>query len=330
MLVPARFGGSELSVRAAVAVLHGLGLGGVDNGLAFALGAQLSGVTLSLALEGSALQQHRYLPGLCTGRLIGAHAVTEPSVGSDVYAMRTSARRDGDRYVISGEKAFVTNAPIADVFVVIARTGVAHGFGGLSAFVIERGTPGLTIDRPYQTMGLRTAPIAALRLEECAVPTEQRLGAEGAGSIVFQRAMDWERTLILASVPGALARELERCVEYAHAREAFGRSIGALPPVAQRLADMKVRLELVRSLYATAARDIDLDRPPASELAAIVKLAVSEAWIASCLDAQQVYGAYGYLRDNPIERELRDALASRTYSGTNDVQRSVIARLLTA
>jgi hypothetical protein len=310
-----------------MAVMEGLGAGCEDNGLLFSLNAQMWSVQHPLAKFGTEEQRRRYLPGLLDGSLIGAHGMTEPGSGSDAFSLATRAVKADDGYVLNGRKTFITNAPVAALAVVFATVDPELGVGGVTAFLVERGAAGFSVDRTEDKMGMRSSPMGDLALVDCRVPLSARLGPEGAGAAIFNSSMEWERGSILASCTGAMERELGRCVEYARSRRQFGEPIGRFPAVAERLAGMKVRLEASRGLLRRVAELIDAARPAAVE-AAVAKLYVSEAWVASSLDAQSVYGAWGYTVDNGIERQVRDSLASRIYSGTSDIQRQLIARHL--
>lgn len=325
--MPAEHGGSGLSLGAVMAAMEGLGAGCEDNGLIFSLNAQMWSVQHPLARFGSADQQKRFLPGLIDGSLIGAHAMTEPGSGSDAFSLTTRAVKDDDGYVLNGRKSFITNAPVADFAVVFATIDPGLGIGGVTAFLVERGAGGFAVDRTEEKMGMRTSPMGDLLLDGCRVPLSSRLGAEGGGAAIFNSSMEWERASILSACTGAMERELARCVEYARSRRQFGQPIGRFPAVADRLAEMKVRLEASRGLLRRVAERIDSHQTAVME-AAVAKLYVSEAWVASSLDAQSVYGAWGYTVENGIERQVRDSLASRVYSGTSDIQRLMIARHL--
>jgi alkylation response protein AidB-like acyl-CoA dehydrogenase len=323
--LPARYGGRDASPLAVAAAFEGLGYGCADNGLSFSIQAQLWGCAWPLAGFGTEPQKERWLPALSSGEAIGALAMSEPEAGSDAYALRTTAARRGERYLLNGVKTFVTNAPVADVMLVVAATDPGRGAHGISAFLVERGAPGLAVGPPLEKMGLRTAQMGELRFVDCEVPAECRLGAEGAGLAVFNHAMEWERGLILASALGAMQRQLERCRERARARRQFGQPIGAFQLVSSKLVDMQLRLEAARLLlYKFAWLKGEGRRAPVE--AAMAKLAASEAWVQSCQEAIQIHGAYGYLTEAGIERDLRDAIASRLYSGTSEIQRQVIAR----
>jgi hypothetical protein len=241
--------------------------------------------------------------------------------------LRTRAERRDDGYVINGTKMFVTNAPVADLAVVFATLDPAKGMWGITAFLVERGTPGFTVSRDLEKMGLRTAPMAELVLQDCYLPLENRLGPEGAGARIFNSSMEWERSCILASNVGAMERQLEECIEYARERRQFDQPIGKFQSVANRIVDMKVRLETARLLLYKVAWLKKSGRPAVME-AALAKLYLSECFVQSGLDAIRAHGGYGYMTEFEVERDLRDAIGGMLYSGTSDIQRNIIARLL--
>jgi alkylation response protein AidB-like acyl-CoA dehydrogenase len=198
---------------------------------------------------------------------------------------------------------------------------------GVSAFLVEKGTPGFTVTRALGKMGLRTSPMGEVVLDGCRVPAGRRLGPEGAGTAVFSSSMAWERSCILASALGAMQRQLEECTRYARTRRQFGQPIGKFQAVSNKVADMYLRLEAARLLVYQAAWLAQQGRPALAEAAA-AKLFTSEAWVASSLDAVQLHGAYGYMKESGIERDLRDAVAGTIYSGTSEIQRVILARML--
>jgi alkylation response protein AidB-like acyl-CoA dehydrogenase len=324
---PTEYGGASADIVTTMVAMEALGYGCRDSGLIFAINAQMWAVQTPIWNFGTEAQKRRYLPRLCGGEWIGAHGMSEPGSGSDSSGLATTAVRRGDRWVLNGTKTFVTNAPIADVFVVFATTDPALGFMGLTGFIVEKGAPGLEVGRPIEKMGLRTSPMSELIFQDCEVPPEALLGREGGGSKVFASSMEWERGCLLASYIGAMERQLETCVEYARTRRQFNRPIGKFQSVANMIVDMKVRMETSRLvLYKVgwlknAGRDAVMD-------AAIAKLHLSEAWVQSCLDAIQIHGGYGYMTEFELERDLRDSIAGRIYSGTSEIQRNIIAAQL--
>jgi alkylation response protein AidB-like acyl-CoA dehydrogenase len=325
--VPAELGGQGADILTTVLVMEALGYGCHDNGLIFSLNAQMWSLELPLVKFGSPAQQQAYLPGLICGDLIGVHAMTEPGSGSDAYAMRTRFARQDDGYLLNGTKLYITNAPVSDVVLVFAVDPGKPKVAAISAFLVEKGTPGFTVTRELDKMGLRTSPMGEVVLDDCYVPAANRVGREGAGMAIFNSAMTWERSCILASALGVMQRQVEACTAYARQRKQFGQPIGKFQAVAGQVADMYLRLEAARLLVYQAAW-LGQQGRPALAAAAAAKLFTSEAWVATSLDAIQVHGAYGYMKESGVERDLRDAVASTIYSGTSEIQRVILARML--
>jgi len=325
--VPEELGGLGNDILTTMLIMEGLGYGCRDNGLIFGLNAQMWSVQHPILAFGTEEQKRRYLPGLCAGDLIGAHGMTEPDSGSDAYSMRTTAVRDGDAYMLNGTKTMVTNATWCDMAVVFAATTPGSGHAGISAFLVERGTPGFTLSAEMHKMGLRTSPMGELVLEGCVVPATSRLGPEGIGSAIFNSSMEWERACILGSHVGAMERQLEECVRYARDRKQFKQPIGKFQSVSNRIADMKVRLETCRLILYRVAWLKKMGRSAVSD-AAIAKLYISECFVQSSMDAIRIHGGYGYMTEFEVERDLRDSIGGTLYSGTSDIQRTIIARLL--
>lgn len=325
--MPEEYGGANSDILTTMLTMEGLGYGCRDNGLIFAMNAQMWSVQMPILEFGTPEQRARYLPRLISGELIGAHGMSEPDSGSDAYSLRTKAVRRGDRYVLSGTKTFVTNAPVADVALVFATVDREKGMWGVTAFLIDKGTPGFRVSREIEKLGLRTSPMAEVILEDCSVPLSSRLGPEGAGANIFKSSMEWERSCILASHIGAMERQVEECVRYAREREQFGQPIGKYQSVSNRIVDMKIRLETARLLLYKVAW-LKKTGQPAGQEAAMAKLYLSECFVQSSLDAIRVHGGYGYMTEFEIERDLRDAVGGTIYSGTSDIQRSITARLM--
>jgi L-prolyl-PCP dehydrogenase len=325
--IPPEHGGSGQDLTTTLLAMEALGQGCRDNGLVFSLNAQLWAVELPLLRFGRDAQRRRWLPPLCRGERIAAHAMTEPASGSDAMALATRAVRDGDTYVLTGTKTFVTNGPVADLVLVFATVDPAARAAGVTAFLVERGAPGLTLSGPIPKMGLRTSPMGEVILDGCRVPAEQRLGAEGAGMGIFSAAMEWERSCIFAAHLGAMERLLEETIAYAKSRRQFGQAIGKFAAVADAIVDAKVALEAGRLLLYRVGSRKDAGRDAVLD-AAIAKLFVSEAHVAQAMSALRLHGGYGYTTELGIERELRDAIPGTLYSGTSEMQRKIIARLL--
>jgi len=306
-------------------VMEGLGYGAGDQGLLFSINAHLWTNSLPILMYGTEEQRRKYLPGLSNGELIGANGASEPDAGSDVFSMRTRAERQGDCYVLNGTKTFVSNAPVANLFAVYATVDAGLGAMGITAFLIDRGTPGLTVTRGLEKMGLRTSPMAEIALDNCVIPVANRLGREGRGVTIFESSMEWERGCILANYLGLMRRQLEKCIEHVRNRKQFGKPIGKYQSVANRIVNMKVRLDTCRPLVYRIGWLKERNKPAMLE-SAIAKLYVSESLVSSCMDALQIYGGYGYMVEQGIERDLRDALGSTLYSGTTEIQRNLIAK----
>ncbi len=322
------YGGGNVDALSCAIGLEALGYGCHDGGLVFSIGAHMLACVVPLTKHGTDEQKRRYLPGLCDGSLIGMHAVTEPNAGSDPFSMSTRAEREGDGWRINGTKAFVSNGPVGDVGIIFAVTDPQKGFhGGTTAFLVEKGAVGFSAGRKFEKLGLRTAQVSSLSLENVYVPQSAVLGTVGASASVFATAMDWERILLVAAHVGAMQRLLETSIAHARKRSQFGQPIGKFQAVAHKIADMKVQIEAARLLTYQAAWRLDHARS-ASLDAAITKLFVSESLVRAALDTVQIHGGYGYMVEYEVERALRDAIGSTIYSGTSEMQRNIIARWL--
>jgi hypothetical protein len=326
--VPDEYGGTGADALTCAIALEALGYGCRDGGLVFSLCAHLLACVVPIWRHGSAEQKEQFLPGLCDGRLVGAHAMTEPGSGSDSFSMRTRAERDGRGWKINGSKVFISNAPVADVALVFAVTDATKGFhGGVTAFLVSSAMPGFQASKKMEKMGLRTSPVGELAFQDMYVAEESVLGAVGGGAAVFNTAMDWERSLLVAAHVGTMQRLLETCVAYARTRSQFGQPIGKFQAVSHKLADMKVRIEAARLLTYRSAWRLDHGRSATLD-GSITKLFVSESLLQTALDSVHIHGGYGYMAEYEVERTLRDAVAGTIYSGTSEMQRNIIARWL--
>jgi alkylation response protein AidB-like acyl-CoA dehydrogenase len=323
---PEEFGGAGLDALTTARVIEALGCG-AGMGLAFSISAHLFACVMPIAQHGNPELRRRLLPRLCSGELIGANAITEAEAGSDVFAIRARAERDGDGWVLNGVKSYVTNGPLADVTIVYAKTDPAAGYLGIGAFVVESDAPGFRFGQPFEKMGLRSAPIAPLYLDDCRVGAESMLGSEGAGAEVFRSSMQWERACLFAAYLGQMDRQLETVLTFARERRQFGKRLASFQAVSHRIADMKLRLESARLLLYKACWSFDQGCNATLDIS-LAKLAVSEAAVQSGLDAIQIHGGAGYATDLGIERELRDAIPATLFSGTSEIQRDLIAREL--
>jgi alkylation response protein AidB-like acyl-CoA dehydrogenase len=327
LCIDPRWGGLGADVQTTVAAFERLGYRCEDNGLLFSINAHIWTAAKPIEAFGSDEQKARYLPGLVDGTLIGGNAMTEPGSGSDALSLRTTARRVSGGYRLDGNKSYVTNAPIADLLVVFATVDRELGPKGITAFLVETNTPGLVVGPVVEKMGMRSSPLAEIFLDDCMVADSHRLGREGGGMAIFTHSMTWERGCILAPAVGSMARLLERCVAFAREREQFGQPIARFQLVADRLVDMKMRLTASRAFLYRFAQKQASGRQAVEE-AAMAKLQISEDWIRCCEHAVRIFGGAGYMREVGIERQFRDAVGSCLYSGTNEVQRRIIASMM--
>jgi alkylation response protein AidB-like acyl-CoA dehydrogenase len=325
--VSREFGGQGQDLETTVAAMEGLGYGCPDNGLIFAINASLWTVTMPILGFGTEDQKRRYLSGLCDGRLFGANGASEPEAGSDIFGMQTRAVRDGDGWVLNGRKTWITGGPVADLYLCFASTDPARGVLGISAFLIERDTPGFHVVREIPKLGLRTAPMGELVFDNCVLPAGSLLGREGRGGPIFNAALEWERGGILSSVLGTMRRQLDRCIEHARGRKQFGQPIGKFQSVSNRIVDMSVRLESSRFMVYRYAWSKSQNRENIA-WASMAKLHVSECFVQNSLDAIRIFGAAGYSAAGGLERDLRDSVGGLIFSGTNDIQRVIIAQQL--
>jgi alkylation response protein AidB-like acyl-CoA dehydrogenase len=272
-------------------------------------------------------QRRRYLPVLASGREVGCYCLTEPSAGSDAASLQTTARLDGDRWVLNGTKAFVTNAREAWVFVVYARTEEEPGARGISAFLVERDHPGISVGKVERKMGLLASSTCEVLLEDCRVPRDNLLGRRGEGFKVALSTLDGGRIGIAAQAVGIARAALEESVGYAKQRRQFGRPIAEFQAIQWKIADMATRIDAARLLTVRAAWLRDQGKRCTLE-ASMAKLFASETAMWAAHQGVQIFGGYGYIKDYPVERYFRDAKITEIYEGTSEIQRMVIARNL--
>jgi alkylation response protein AidB-like acyl-CoA dehydrogenase len=241
--------------------------------------------------------------------------------------MRTSAEPDGEEFVLHGSKTFITNAPIADLFVVYARTGKRGSPAAITAFLVERDTPGLSIGNPISKMGLRTSPLSELFLDNCRVPRSNVIGSVGAGFLILDHVMKWEILCSFIINVGEMQHRLERCIDYARTRVQFGQTIGSYQSVSNKIVEMKIGVETSRKWLYDTAEKLQRHENVTNDIA-ISKLVTSENNVSSALTAVQIFGGYGYTTEYGLEKELRNSVAGTIYSGTSDVQRQRIASMI--
>ncbi|GLU48211.1 acyl-CoA dehydrogenase family protein [Nocardiopsis ansamitocini] len=325
--VPRRYGGAGRGFLQTAHAAEGLGRSGTDMGLLFGALAHLFACAMPIAEYGHDQTRRRMLPLLCEGQWIGANAITEDTAGSDAMAMTARAHRVGDHYELNGTKTFVSNGPLADVFVVYAVTDPSLGHLGVSAFAVERTAPGLTVGAPFAKTGLRRCPASHVHLTRCTVPAAALLGAPGQGAAIFQQGMRWERTCLFAAYLGRTERLLHRCIAHARQRRQFGRSIAANQAVSHRIARMRIRLDAARLLLWRACWLLDRDRPARLEVA-MAKHEVAEGSLAAALDTARIFAGHGVHAASGVGRDLDDAVAATIFSGTCDIQLEQIAKEL--
>ncbi len=324
---PTEYGGSGLSTLDYAIVMEELAR--ADAGVALSVAAHNSLCSGHIYLAGNEQQKRRYLTPLAKGEQIGAWGLTENSAGSDAGGTKTVAVRDGDHWLLNGSKTFITNGRIADVAVVMAVTDKAKGKKGISAFVVERGTPGFRAGKKEDKLGVRSSDTSELVFEDCRVPAANLLGAEGMGFIDTLRILDRGRIGIAAFSIGIAQAAYEASLSYARGRRQFGHAIAEFQAVQFKIADMAVKVSAARLLCQRAATLRDASREHTTE-SSMAKLYATEIAVEVSLDAIQIHGGYGYTKDYPVERYLRDAKLGTIGEGTSEVQRLVIARELLA
>jgi alkylation response protein AidB-like acyl-CoA dehydrogenase len=322
--VPAEYGGLGGSFVTYVKVVEEVAKACASSALLIAvqeLGA------LPIMIGGTDEQKRRWLPDLASGKKLAAYALTEPGSGSDAAgSMRTRAVRDGDDYVLDGSKIWITNGSVADVVTVFAVNDATKGPNGISAFVVEKGTPGFSVGKLEKKMGIRGSPTVELTFENCRVPAANMLGDEGQGFKIAMKVLDKSRPGIAAQALGIAQGALDYATEYTKQRVAFGKPISQQQGLQFMMADMKTEVEAARLLLYEAARKCDENAADVTTWAAMAKLKCGDVAMSVTVDAVQLLGGYGYSTEYPVERMMRDAKITQIYEGTQQIQRIVIAR----
>jgi len=325
--IPQEYGGHGAGVLDMCVVVEELSRACGGVGVAYAVNALGS---FPIVLGGSEEQRRRWLPSVATGEKLIAFALSEKASGSDAGSLRASARRDGDDYVIDGDKKWTTNADAASLYTVYASTDPGRGTRGASAFVVEKGTAGFEIGKREDLMGIRCVPVHELHFRDCRVAASQLLGGkEGGGFANAMQTLDRARPGVASQAVGLAQGALEWAIRYTTERQQFGQSVMSFQAIQFMLADMATQVEAARQLVYTAARAIDAGVPNPSKLAAMCKVFATDTAMRVTTDAVQLFGGYGYCRDYPIEKYMRDAKITQIYEGTNQIQRLVIGRALT-
>ncbi len=323
--VPEAYGGTDMGCLALALVCEEIGAACASTGTQY-LDQPLGGLPILLA--GSEEQKQKYLPGLATGEILSAYSLSEPGAGSDAAGLRTTAVRRGDHYVLNGSKQWCTNGDHADVLTVFATVDPSKRAKGVTAFLVEKGTPGFTVGKKEKKLGIRASPTVALHFTDCAIPAGQRLGAEGEGFRIAMRTLDITRPSTGSLAVGIAQAALDAAVGYAKERQQFGQPIAAFQGIQFMLADMAMATHAARLMVHHAARQVDAGIRGNTLEASMAKCWAGDAAMKVATDAVQVFGGYGYTREFPVERFMRDAKIMQIYEGTNQIQRVIIAKEL--
>jgi len=322
IFVPAQYGGTGGRVLDLCIATEELSR--ACGGIAVCYAASALG-TFPIILFGSEEQKKKYLPGLASGKKIAAFGLTEPEAGSDASAIKTTARKDGNYYILNGTKHFITNGGEAQIYTVIAMTDKTKGARGASAFIIEKGTPGFTFGKKEEKLGIRASITQELIFTDCKVPKENLLSKEGMGFIITMKTFDMSRPGVAAQAVGIAQGALDLAVKYSKERHQFGKAISSFQGIQWMLADMATKTEAARALVYAVARMVDAGHTGVSKESAMAKLFASDVAMEVTTNAVQVFGGYGYMKDYPVEKFMRDAKITQIYEGTNQIQRNIIA-----
>jgi butyryl-CoA dehydrogenase len=323
--IDAEYGGFGMGSMGLVLVTEELSraCGGISLGYAgTALGV------MPLLYAGSEAQKKKYLPDLAAGKMLAAFGLTEPDAGSDAGGMKTTAKKDGNEYVLNGVKHFITNGGVAKFYTIIAVTDPVKGARGASAFIVEEGTPGFSYGKKENKMGIRASATCELVFEDCRIPAENLIGREGQGFPIAMRTLDRSRPGVASQALGIAQGALDQAVQYSRKRIQFGQPISSFQAIQFKLADMATHIEAARALIYSVARMIDAGVKDFAKESAMCKLYASDVAMAVTTEAVQIFGGYGYMKEYPVEKMMRDAKITQIYEGTSEIQRGVIGRSL--
>jgi alkylation response protein AidB-like acyl-CoA dehydrogenase len=318
-----RYGGSGAGALMVLVAVEEVSRACATTGLVLAV-QELS--SLAVRLAGTEEQKERFLPRMASGEALGAYALTEPGSGSDSAAMRTQARPEGDEYVLNGSKRFITNAGVAGIYTVFAKTDPDAGHEGISCFMVEADAPGFEVGRIEPKMGIKGSTTGELFFNDCRVPDGNLIGEQGEGFKIAMSVLDRSRPGIAAQALGIAQGATDYALEYAKSRETMGRPIAEHELIAAKLADMETKCEAARGLLYKTGLMMDEDTPGLTKVSAMAKLYCSDVAMEATTEAVQILGGYGYMKEYPVERMMRDAKITQIYEGTNEIQRLVIAR----
>lgn len=321
--IPEEYGGAGMDFTSYIIAINELSK--VSAAVGVILSVHTSVGTNPILYFGTEEQKKKYIPKLASGQYLGAFALTEPSAGSDAGSLKTRAEKKENHYILNGAKVFITNGGLADTFIVFARTSASAGSKGVSAFIVEKDTPGLIVGKPEKKMGLHGSSTVQITFDNCVVPATQLLGEEGNGFKIAMANLDVGRIGIAAQALGIAEASLEHAIAYAKEREQFGKPISKQQGISFKIADMATEVEASKLLTYQAAylKEKEL---PTGKIASMAKMFASKTAVKSSIEAVQVYGGYGYTEDYPVERFFRDAKVTEIYEGTNEIQHIVISK----
>ena len=322
LFIPEEYGGMSVSMLNLCIATEELSR--ACGGIAVCYAASALG-TFPILIFGTQEQKKKYLPDLASGKKIAAFGITEPEAGSDASAIKTTAKKEGDCYILNGLKHFITNGGDAQIYVVIVMTDKTRGARGASAFIVEKGTPGFSFGKKEEKLGIRASSTRELIFTDCKIPKENLLSKEGMGFIVTMKTFDMSRPGVASQAVGIAQGALDVAVKYAKERHQFGKSISSFQGIQWMLADMATQVEAARALVYACAREIDAGVKDVGKDSAMAKLFASDVAMKVATDAVQILGGYGYMQDYPAEKYMRDAKITQIYEGTNQIQRNIIA-----
>ncbi len=325
---PEELGGSAADVVTSTVAGEALGEAGVDGGLTLSYGAHTFLCADTIFAHGTDAQRQKYIPALASGEWIGCMGLTEPGAGSDVASITTRAEKKGSGYVLNGNKMFITNGPVADVAVVYAKTDKALKHAGISAFIVEKGTPGFTAGEKLIKMGVRSSHTSELIFEDCEIPEENLLGEKGAGFLMALQTVEWDRSTLMAPFLGSMTYTLHKCIQYAKERIQFGRPIAHYQAIKHKLADIKIFIEAARSLIYRIAWCKDQGRPLNHKEAAVAKLFLGDWSLEPANGAVTLHGGYGYCHEYEVERNFRDSRLAPIGGGTSEITKRILVKLM--
>lgn len=322
------FGGSNADVMTLIIAGEALGEAGVDGGLTMSYGAHSFLFGDTIYKHGTKEQKEKYIPKIASGEWIGCMGLTEPGAGSDVVSLRTRAEKKEGRWVLNGTKTFITNGAIADAAIVYAKTDPKSGHAGISAFVVDKGTPGFSVGQSFHKMGMRSSPTSELIFEDCELPEENLLGQEGNGFLMAIQTVEWDRSVLLAPMIGTMENLVQKTTRYAQERSQFGRPIAQFQAIKRKIAEIKIFLEAARSMVYRIGWYKDQGRPVNHLEAAVTKLFLGDWSIKPVESAVTLMGGYGFCHEYDVERIFRDSRLAAIGGGTSEIQKLIISRML--